>query len=105
MSAVIDRRYSIDYDSSRRHLYTRGKIAVKKSIQIFTSAVLVLFLANRVDAAQLKLLLGGAVTESVKKIGAEFSRKTSNQIDLTSNTSGALQKMLRSGDKADVVIL
>jgi molybdate transport system substrate-binding protein len=78
---------------------------LKKSIQIFASAVAVLFLANRVDAAQLKLMLGGAVTESVKKIGAEFSRKTSNQIDLTTNTSGALQKMLSSGDKADIIIL
>jgi molybdate transport system substrate-binding protein len=78
---------------------------LKKSIQVFTSVVLVLFLANRADAAQLKLLLGGAVTEPVRKIGAEFSRKTSHQIDLTSNTSGALQKMLRSGDKADIVIV
>jgi molybdate transport system substrate-binding protein len=80
-------------------------IAVKKSIQVLTSAVLVLFLANRADAAQLKLLLGGAVTEPVRKIGAEFSRKTSNQIDLTSNTSGALQKMLASGGKADIIIV
>src|SRR5262249_58041656 len=66
---------------------------------------LVLALASSVEAAQLKLLLGGAVTDSVKKIGAEFSRKTSHQIDLTSNTSGALQKMLRSGTKADIVIV
>jgi len=78
---------------------------VKKSIQVFTSAVLVLFLANRVDAAQLKLLLGGAVTESVRKIGAEFSRKTSHQINVTTNTSGALQKILRSGEKADIIIV
>ena len=78
---------------------------MKKSIQVFTSVVLVLLVANRVDAAQLKLLLGGAVTESVRKIGAEFSRKTSNQIDVTSNTSGALQKMLMSGDKADIIIV
>jgi molybdate transport system substrate-binding protein len=77
---------------------------LKKSIQVFT-AVLVMFLADRVEAAQLKLLLGGAVTESVKKIGAEFTRKTSNQIDRTSNTSGALQKMLQSGAKADIVIV
>ncbi len=83
----------------------KGKIALKKSIQTFTSAMLVLFLANRLDAAQLKLLLGGAVTESVKKIGAEFSRKTSYQLDVTTNTSGALQKMLRSGDKADIIIV
>jgi len=67
--------------------------------------VLVLFLANRIDAAQLKLLLGGAVTESVRKIGAEFSRKTAHQIDLTTNTSGALQDMLKSGTKADVIIV
>jgi molybdate transport system substrate-binding protein len=78
---------------------------LKKSIHLLTASVLVLFLASRVEAAQLKLLLGGAVTESVKKIGAEFSRKTSHQIDVTSNTSGALQKMLESGTKADVVIV
>src|SRR5262249_17369447 len=89
---------------SRSHV-VRGKIALKKSVQVFTGAVLVLFLADRVDAAQLKLLLGGAVTESVRKIGAEFSRKTSHQIDLTTNTSGALQNMLRSGTKADIVIV
>jgi molybdate transport system substrate-binding protein len=78
---------------------------LKKSIQVFTAGFLVLFLANSVEAAQLKLLLGGAVTESVRKIGAEFSHKTSHQIDLTSNTSGALQKMLQSGTKADIVIV
>jgi molybdate transport system substrate-binding protein len=78
---------------------------VKKSIRLLTITVLVLVLANRADAAQLKLLLGGAVTESVRKIGTEFSRKTSNQIDLTSNTSGALQKMLKSGEKADIIIV
>ena len=69
------------------------------------SATILLLLAVRADAAQLKLLLGGAVTESVKKIGGEFSRKTSHQLDITSNTSGALQKMIRSGQKADILIL
>ncbi len=78
---------------------------MKKSIQVFTSAVLVLFLAHRLDAAQLKLLLGGAVTESVRKVGTEFSRKTSHQIDVTTNTSGALQQLLRSGTKGDIIIV
>jgi molybdate transport system substrate-binding protein len=90
-------------ESKRRN--PKEKIAVKRSIQVFTTAVLVLVLVHRADAAQLKLLLGGAVTEPVRKIGGEFSRKTSNQIDLTSNTSGALQKMLKSGEKADIVIV
>ena len=83
----------------------RGEITLKKSAQLFIAAFLVLALANSLEAAELKLLLGGAVTDSVKKIGAEFSRKTSHQIDLTSNTSGALQKMLQSGTKADVIIV
>jgi molybdate transport system substrate-binding protein len=78
---------------------------LKKPFQIFTTGILVLFIATRAEAAQLKLLLGGAVTESVKKIGEEFSHKTSHQLDITSNTSGALQKMLRSGAKADIIIL
>jgi len=78
---------------------------VKKSIMVLTSALLVVFLASRLDAAQLKLLLGGAVTESVRKVGAEFSHKTSHQIDVTTNTSGALQQMLRSGSKADIIIV
>jgi len=78
---------------------------LKRSIHIFTIAVLLLSLATRLEAAQLKLFLGGAVTESVKKIGSEFSKKTSHQIDVTSNTSGALQKMLESGTKADIVLV
>ncbi len=78
---------------------------MKRSFQILTTAILLVFVAARLDAAQLKLLLGGAVTESVKKIGGEFSRKTSHQLNITSNTSGALQKMMRSGEKADVLIL
>src|SRR5437773_4478285 len=72
---------------------------------VLTSALLVVFLASRLDVAQLKLLLGGAVTESVRKVGAEFSHKTSHQIDVTTNTSGALQQMLRSGSKADIIIV
>ena len=78
---------------------------MKKSIHVFTIAVLFLSLAGSLDAAQLKLFLGGAVTESVRKIGSEFSKKTSNQIDINSNTSGALQKMLQSGAKADIVLV
>src|SRR5215470_4362050 len=83
----------------------QGEITLKKSMQVFIAGFLLFGLATSIQAAQLKLLLGGAVTESVKKIGEEFSRKTSHQIDLTSNTSGALQKMLQSGTKGDVIIV
>src|SRR5436309_2464044 len=81
------------------------RIAFRRAKSDVMEAQLRKFLAGRVDAAQLKLLLGGAVTESVRKIGAEFSRKTSHQINVTTNTSGALQKILRSGEKADIIIV
>src|SRR5262245_59715725 len=90
---ALDWRGLSGYDSSRHqgtYFSQKGKNALSKSIRVFTSPLLVLFLANPADAAQLKLLLGGAVTESVRKIGAEFSRKTAHQIDVTTNTSGAL---------------
>lgn len=74
---------------------------LKKSVLMFT----LLFLASRADAAQLKLLVGGALSEPVKKIGADFSRKTSHKLDFTTDTTGALQNKLRSGEKADVIIV
>ncbi len=70
---------------------------MKKSILMLTM-VLVLFAPGRA-AAQLKLLVGGAMTEPVKKASAGF------KTNLTTDTSGALQNKVRSGEKADVIIV
>lgn len=78
---------------------------LKKSLLVFTAAVLILFVAGRAAAAQIKLLVGGAMAESIKKVGADFSRKTSHKLDFTTDTTGALQNRLRSGEKADIIIV
>ena len=78
---------------------------LKKLLLTFTAAITLLFPAGRAEAAQLKLLVGGAMTEPIKKAGADFSRKTSNKLDVTSNTTGALQGMLRAGEKADIIVI
>ena len=70
---------------------------MKKSVLMLTM-VLVLFAPGHA-AAQLKLLVGGAMTEPVKKASASF------KTNLTTDTSGALQNKLRSGEKADVIIV
>ena len=70
---------------------------MKKSVLMLTM-VLVLFAPGRA-AAQLKLLVGGAMTEPAKKVGAGFKN------NLTTDTSGALQNKLRAGEKADVIIV
>ena len=76
---------------------------LKKSLLVL--AVPLLFLAGRADGAQLKLLVGGALAEPVKKVGADFSRKAGHQLSFTTDTTGALQKRLRSGEKADVIVV
>jgi len=75
---------------------------VKKSALIFIWLVL---FAGAANAAQLKLLVSAAMAEPVTKVAADFERKTGHQIDLTTDTSGALQNKLRAGEKVDVIIV
>jgi len=70
---------------------------MKKPVLMLTT-VLVLF-APSGASAQLRLLVGGAMAEPVKKVGANFKN------NLTTDTSGALQNKLRAGEKADVIIV
>ena len=65
-----------------------------------------MLLANTpVQAAELKLLVGGAMAASARAVGDDFSRATGNRLDIRVDTTGALQKLLRAGDKADVILL
>jgi len=57
------------------------------------------------NAAELKVFVGGAMTETVKKIGAEYAKASGNTLLYVSDTTGALQKRLAAGDKADVVVV
>ena len=57
------------------------------------------------EAAQLKVFVGGAMTETVEKIGAEFAKASGNKLEYVSDTTGALQKRLQAGEKADVVVV
>jgi len=54
---------------------------------------------------EIRVFVGGAVTEPVKVAGAAFTRTTRNTFVYVSDTTGALQKRLASGEKADVVVL
>src|SRR5258708_38633348 len=56
-------------------------------------------------AAELKIFVGGAMTETVEKIGANFAKQSGNKLDYVSDTTGALQKRLAAGEKADVVVV
>ena len=76
---------------------------MKRSVVL--TIILLLFRLGQTQAAQLELLVGGALAEPVKKVGADFAKKAGHQLDFTTDTSGALQNKLRAGEKADVIIV
>ena len=77
------------------------KIVLKSA----AAAVLSCGIATAASAADLKVFVGGAMTETVEKIGADFAKKSGNKLDYVSDTTGALQKRLAAGEKADVVVV
>ncbi len=69
------------------------------------AASMALLAGMSANAAELKIFVGGAMTETVEKIGADFAKQSGNKLDYVSDTTGALQKRLAAGEKADVVVV
>ncbi len=76
-----------------------------KAILTVASIVSLLNAGAPATAADLKVFVGGAMTETVEKIGAQFAKASGNKMDYVSDTTGALQKRLQAGEKADVVVV
>ncbi len=55
--------------------------------------------------AEVKVFVGGAMTPSVKEAGAAFERSSGHKLVYVSDTTGALQKRLAAGEKADLIIV
>ena len=66
-----------------------------------------LILAPALAGAQTELtvFVGGAVTAPVKEVGVAFTRASGNRVVYVSDTTGALQKRLAAGEKADLVVV
>jgi len=56
-------------------------------------------------AAALRVFVGGAMTETIEQIGTAYAKKSGNTMDYVSDTTGALQKRLAAGEKADVIVV
>jgi molybdate transport system substrate-binding protein len=55
--------------------------------------------------AEIRVLVGGAVTEPVKEVGEAFARLSGTRLVYVTDTTGALQKRLAAGERADLVIV
>ena len=76
----------------------------KPMLAIATAASLLLALSSA-NAADLKVFVGGAMTETVEKIGADFAKASGNKLDYVSDTTGSLLNRLKAGEKADVLVV
>ena len=66
-----------------------------------------LMLLPSLAAAQveLKVLVGGAMSEPVAEVGEAYARSSGSRFVYVRDTTGALQKRLASGEPADVIVL
>lgn len=69
------------------------------------AAILMALSMPAANAAELRVFVGGAMTETVEKIGAEFAKASGNKLEYVSDTTGSLQKRLQAGEKADVIVV
>jgi molybdate transport system substrate-binding protein len=76
---------------------------VQKRVVAF--AWVVLFSGFAFAQAEVKVFVGGAMTEPVKAAGAGFARSSGNTLVYVSDTTGALQKRLAAGEKADLIVV
>ena len=70
-----------------------------------TSVWLILLPALAFAQAEVRVFVGGAVTAPVREAGEAFARSSRNTMVYVSDTTGALQKRLASGERADLVIV
>ncbi len=77
----------------------------KKPILTIATAMPFLLAIAQADAADLKVFVGGAMTETVEKIGADFAKASGNKLDYVSDTTGSLLNRLKAGEKADVLVV
>jgi molybdate transport system substrate-binding protein len=56
-------------------------------------------------AVQVKVLVGGAMTQPMRAMAADFTKKTGNTLDIVSDTTGGVSKRLHAGEKADIIVV
>src|SRR4030095_6800747 len=56
-------------------------------------------------AVELHLLVGGAMSEPFHEVAEAFEKKTGHHILMTVDNTGALQRRLKAGEKADLILM
>jgi molybdate transport system substrate-binding protein len=60
---------------------------------------------SQAGAVELRLLVGGAMREPFEEVAQAYEKRTGNHITMTVDNTGALQRRVRAGEKADLILL
>lgn len=83
----------------------RETVMKSKVLPAMATAIALVLGMPAANAAELRVFVGGAMTETIEKIGAQFARASGNRLDYVSDTTGSLRKRLQAGEKADVIVV
>jgi molybdate transport system substrate-binding protein len=56
-------------------------------------------------AVELHLLVGGAMAEPFHEVAEAYEKKTGNHLSITVDNTGALQRRLKAGEEADLILV
>jgi molybdate transport system substrate-binding protein len=60
---------------------------------------------SQAGAVELNLLVGGAMSEPFHEVAEAYEKKTGHHLSMKVDNTGALQRRLRAGEKADIILL
>ncbi len=69
------------------------------------TATISLLAAGTSSAVEIKVFVGGAMTDTVKTIGAAHAKASGDTVTYVSDTTGSLLNRLKAGEKADLLVI
>jgi molybdate transport system substrate-binding protein len=75
----------------------------KKTVLAVAVTTSLVFATAGAFAAELKVLVSGAMAHALEEISKDFAKKNGHTLDFIVGTTGALQDRVRKGEKADVI--
>ncbi len=76
-----------------------------RTLPLYAIAAALIFATAEAGTAELKVFVGGAMTETVEKLGADYARMSGSKLEYVSDTTGALLNRLKAGEKPDVIVV
>ena len=75
----------------------------RKSVHAWVAAIPLLLMPLHAHAADLKIMVSGAMAHAIREIAEDFVRRNGDTLDFTVGTTGVLQDKVRAGEKPDLI--